>query len=81
MTWRAASAPIIAQVIAETGRGDMKLLKKKLREAFPWGDHRHHPWKIYYDECQRQLGLKPPLRHSGRKPEPVPEEQGKLFQD
>lgn len=79
MTWREASAPIIAKVIAETQSTNLHLLKTRLREAYPWGEYKYHPMKIWRDECQRQLGLKPPLKHGGRKAEPVAEGQGELF--
>lgn len=71
MTWRDKAAPIIAKVIAETGTDDMRLLRKKLRKAFPWGEYgkNYHPTKIWRDEIRRQLFLKPLLRHGGRKPE------------
>lgn len=80
-TWRAAAAPIIRHVIATTGREDMRVLKQKLRDAFPWGDYasNYHPVRIWRDEINRQLGLKPPLQRGGRRSESVPEEQGQLF--
>lgn len=79
MTWREQSAPIIAKVIAETESKDLGLLKTRLREAYPWGFYGVWPAQIWRDEIKRQLGLKPPLKRGGRKVEPVPEGQGRLF--
>ena len=55
------AAPIIAEVINDIGRDDMKELKSKLREAYPFGLREYHPYKIWLDEIKRQLGTKPPL--------------------
>lgn len=69
--WRRHAAPIISRVIKENlaAGGDEKTLIKALREAYPFGLKEHHPYKIWRDEIQRQLGkesayfkvsLKPP---------------------
>jgi hypothetical protein len=82
MTWREQAAPIIAKVIAETESKDLHLLKQRLREAFPWGDYGSNYWpvRIWRSEIQRQLHPeKKPIKHGGRKPEPVPAEQGRLL--
>jgi hypothetical protein len=58
MSWRDHAAPIIAKVIERVGREDMKALKKALREAYPYGERSHHPYKIWCSEVRYQLGLK-----------------------
>ncbi len=58
--WRSHSSPIIARVIAEHGK-DSKALAAALREAYPFGQRKYHPYKIWLDEIARQLGKKPPL--------------------
>jgi hypothetical protein len=73
-SWRNASAPIIARVIAEVGKDDERALRRALREAYPWGERKMHPYKIWCDEIRRQLaGLQPSL------PRQDPPGQGKLF--
>lgn len=57
MTWRDRFKPIIREVIQETGTDDMRLLRQKLRDAFPAGPRQYHPYKIWLDEINRQLGL------------------------
>jgi hypothetical protein len=57
MRWREHAAPIITNVIKEYGH-DQKLLKTKLREAYPYGERAYHPYKIWCDEIRRQLGTK-----------------------
>jgi hypothetical protein len=56
--------PIIAAVIDEHGVGDMPLLREKLREAFPFGERKYHPYKIWLDEIRVQLGAKKRPRRS-----------------
>ncbi len=66
MTCRAVLAPIIAEVIACTGRKDMKALRKALAEAYPYGERANHPYKVWLSEIRRQLGR--PLNRPKRDP-------------
>lgn len=56
--WRAAAAPIIAKVIADNKGKDLKEVRKALFHAYPFGERQYHPYKIWLDECARQLGTK-----------------------
>lgn len=56
MNWRAYAASIIHEVIARVGRDDEKTLRKALWEAYPFGERRYHPHKIWHSEVNRQLG-------------------------
>ncbi len=58
MSWRDEARPRIAAVIKRVGTSDLKALAQALRDAFPWGQKTHHPYKIWRDEVRRQLGLK-----------------------
>ena len=58
MAWRDKAAPIIREVIKTVGKSDMKALRKALRDAYPFGPRQYHPYKIWCDEVNRQLGLK-----------------------
>jgi hypothetical protein len=60
MTWRDAARPIIAEVIKEVGTDDMRKLRAALREAYPWGLRKYHPYKIWCNEIRVQLGEVPP---------------------
>lgn len=64
--WRNTAAPIIAKVIAEH-QGDAKGMRKALRDAYPFGQRKYHPYKIWIDEVARQLGRKPKLGTVGRR--------------
>jgi hypothetical protein len=56
-TWRSSAGPKIARVIAEVGTEDMKALRKALREAYPYGERKYWPYKVWCDEIRRQLAL------------------------
>ena len=58
-SWRASAAPIIAKVIAEVGRDDIKALRKALRDAYPWHERRMWPYKVWCSEVRHQLFGKP----------------------
>lgn len=72
--WRKMAAPIIARVITEIGTDDMRALHQALREAYPLGPKRMHPYKVWRDEIRRQLSptstaimkRKPPIQSPGQ---------------
>lgn len=53
--WRNIAAPIITRVIANVGRDDERALKRALHDAYPFGERRMHPYKVWRDEIRRQL--------------------------
>ena len=55
LTWRERAAPIIARVISEVGTTDLKTLRSKLREAYPFGLREYYPYKTWCNEINRQL--------------------------
>lgn len=55
MTEADETAPIVAQVIHDIGRHDMKALHKALTQAYPWGERSRHPYKAWLGEVRRQL--------------------------
>lgn len=57
-TWRTHAAIIIEQTIRQQGTDDMTALRRALREAYPFGERKYHPYKIWCDEIKRQLGQK-----------------------
>lgn len=52
--WRARAAPIIAKVIKEVGYDDLGRLKRAMFDAYPFGERKYHPYKIWCDEVRRQ---------------------------
>jgi len=55
-TWRDIARPIIAKVVSELGREDTPQLRAALRDAYPFGERRYHPYRIWCDEINVQLG-------------------------
>ena len=68
--------PIIVKVIKRVGLKDKKALKKALYDAYPFGQRKYHPYKIWLDEIKRHTGKKGPLCQPGK---PVDDRQLKLF--
>lgn len=58
MTWRDSARPLIAKALEETKGKTEQEIRKALRDAYPWGERRMHPYKIWCDEIKRQRGLK-----------------------
>ncbi len=54
--WRKIAAPIIAGVLAETNGMPAKEIRAALRQAYPFGVRRHHPYRIWLDEVRVQTG-------------------------
>lgn len=55
ITWRGLARPIIAEVV-EANRGKPeKVVRKALRDAYPWGERDYHPYRVWCDEIRRQL--------------------------
>lgn len=59
MKWRERAAPVIALALEQTrGRSEAEI-RKALYEAYPFGERRWHPYKIWLDEIKVQRGRKP----------------------
>lgn len=78
-TWRHSARPIIAQVIAANKGKEEKEIRKALRDAYPWGERKYHPYKIWCDEVRVQLG-KRKFGVKKQKPEPDPNQKN-MFDD
>ena len=53
-TWRDSCAVIIAKVLLETKGQDEKAIRKALFEAYPFGERKYHPYKIWLSEIKVQ---------------------------
>lgn len=63
MSWRDRAKPIIARVLWEHRGADEATIRAALREAYPFGQRAHHPYKTWLDEIHRQRGTG---RYAGR---------------
>ena len=67
--WRRKSREIVAATIQSVGSDNPKTLHAALIEAYPFGERKHWPYKVWLDEIQRQL-------HTGKHaPIPFPESE------
>jgi hypothetical protein len=74
-TWRDIARPIIQKVLADNEGKDEKIIKSALRDAYPFGERRYHPYKVWLDEIKVQTKK----RRFGLKNNVTPKEQIKLF--
>ena len=57
-TWRDSARPLIAKALTDSKGKSEQEIRKTLRDAYPWGERRMHPYKIWCDEIKVQRGLK-----------------------
>lgn len=74
-TWRDMARPLIVQVLKESEGKSEKEIRKALKDAYPWGERRYHPYKIWLDEIKVQRKG----RQFGKKNNIAPKEQISLF--
>lgn len=55
MRWRAKAKQVIRQVMADHPKADPKELRRLVSEAYPFGERKYHPYRIWLDEVNRQL--------------------------
>ena len=55
LTWRDQVRPIIKEVIKQYGLNS-KNLNKALRDAYPFGQRKNYPYKVWLDEIKKQTG-------------------------
>ena len=57
-SWRDHARPIVARVLEKTKGQDEKAIRAALFEAYPFGQRKYHPYKIWLDEIRVQRGKK-----------------------
>ena len=76
--WKRTARETIQRVIAENvhgpvqclAAGDVLELRAKLRDAYPFGEKKHYPYRIWCEEVRDALGfeVKPSLRTRKKMP-------------
>ena len=76
-SWRDRLSPIVADALAFAQDNGMTVAETRqhLRNAFPCGERKYHPYKIWLDEIRLQTGKK----HLGTKTVKPLQGQQKLF--
>lgn len=64
MSWRDEAAPIIYKVLQETKGKPEKEIRQALREAYPFGARKWHPYKIWLSEISKQRKNKSTVKES-----------------
>ena len=54
MTWREHCAPLIHEVLERTKGKPEKEIKAALHAAYPFGERKYHPYKIWLSEIKVQ---------------------------
>jgi adenine-specific DNA glycosylase len=57
MTWRDRAKPIISQVIATHRDEPILDIRRVLRDAYPFGPRKYHPYKVWCSEVRLQLAV------------------------
>jgi len=76
-TTRDMCRPIIAQLLEANKGKTEKEIRKALRDGFPWPPRKYHPYKIWLDEINVQMGRR---RFNEKKKNPDPK-QTNMFDD
>jgi hypothetical protein len=56
--WRSYATPIIVQVLKDTAGKSEKEIMRALLDAYPFGERKYHPYKIWLDEIKVRRGKK-----------------------
>jgi len=76
--WRDQSQEVIARVTQEVGTGDLDMLEKAIRAAYPFGKRRYHPYKIWLQEVKAHMWWLR-ARKGVVQPKEAPLFEGRLF--
>lgn len=55
--WREHARAVVARVLSEAAELNLDdaATRRRLSAAYPFGERKYHPYKIWLDECRRQL--------------------------
>ena len=53
--WREESAKVIYKIIKDNPSISIKELRRKISKAYPFGERKYHPYKIWLDEVRRAI--------------------------
>lgn len=80
--WRVGARQVIAQVLRETTGQDYGAVRAALRDAYPFGERRRYPYKVWCEEVNqalRETGFAVAPLRSRRKAYSQQAAQGTLF--
>ena len=53
--WKDKANEVIAQVVRDVGTADETALKQALSKAYPFGERRMHPYKVWCEQVRKTL--------------------------
>mgnify|MGYP003607948618 CR=1 FL=1 len=53
--WKDKAREVIAQVVRDVGTADETALKQALSKAYPFGERRMHPYKVWCEQVRKTL--------------------------
>lgn len=73
--WRDHSREVINRVTGERGTSDPDALEKAIRAAYPFGERRYYPYRVFCEEVRKHMAIVRDLKGLG-----LPKDTGPLFQ-
>lgn len=64
--WRLAARPIIQKIILDNKGKPENEIRKLISAAYPFNERKYHPYKVWLNEVNRQLGKIWPVGHKQR---------------
>jgi hypothetical protein len=55
LTWRDKAQEVISHVVADNPDADYGELKAALKAAYPFGERKYHPYKVWCEEQRKVL--------------------------
>ena len=53
--WRGISIEVIAGVVDEVGTEDLSELRRAISKAYPFGERKHWPYKVWCSQVKRTM--------------------------
>ena len=68
---RAHSAKVLLATIRRVGTADRQALREAISEAYPFGERRNYPYRVWLDEVKKHLAMAEQGRFDPRPPAPI----------
>ena len=79
--WRQTANKVIAKVVKDNPNLPEAELRKKISDAYPFGERAYHPYTIWLSAVNQYFTPKPATTRTTTKAQPVNENQISMFGD
>jgi len=62
VNWREKARSVIDQVYRDNPTATPEQMTKLLRDAYPFGERKYHPYKVWLDEVRKRKQLPTPAK-------------------